>query len=383
MMSDSKKLTAATYQGSLNGMLEALFRPVEEHGYWSESQGRIVRALRFTFDSAGNLHWQPDEDERFRYGPMALMGLAMWRQSSLGHDRYDPLLARYLTYYRRRLEQPDVFPQLPSYGTGPLIYAFSRLDERFPELGLETTAAALADFALKNYRFRFNEDSLVLMGLAARAPRLSDEQRAALRRAAESLRSIQDDKGLYRTKEYRTSFKHQNQMYTIWGLGHADLALGETSAAEGMRRCLQYTIDHRMLPDGALLWHHYRNWMHRLYGNALILLGRVPEPIRLYSCHQAFFIYAIQVYRHLTGDATAFVAERDNAMRWEYGQNVAGLDLFERSGIGVPMRIMLTSGRLDVPTQRFVGIYEIGAMIMCMVELLEESLGRSELTAKE
>jgi hypothetical protein len=42
------------------------------------------------------------------------------------------------------------------------------------------------------------------------------------------------------------------------------------------------------------------------------------------------------------------------------------------SGIGVPMRIMTTSGRIDIPTQRFIGIYEIGAMIMCMVCLLEE-----------
>ena len=183
------------------------------------------------------------------------------------------------------------------------------------------------------------------MGLAARADRLTSEQRAKMRTATESLRSIQDAKGLYRSKEYRTAFKHQNQMYTTWGLGHSDMALGETASIEGIQRCLQYTIDHRMQSDGALLWHHYRDWMHRLHSATQTLMGRVAEPLRLYSCHQAFFIYAIQVYRQVSGDADAFAAARDNALRWEYGQNVIGEDLFEKSGIGVPMRIMTTSGR--------------------------------------
>ena len=150
------------------------------------------------------------------------------------------------------------------------------------------------------------------------------------------------------------------------------MALGETSSVEGIRRCLQYTIDYRMQSDGALLWHHYRDWLHRLHSAGQSLLGRVAEPLRLYSCHQAFFIYAIQVYRQVSGDADAFAAARDNALRWEYGQNAIGEDLFDKSCIGVPMRIMTTSGQLNVPTQRFIGIYEIGAMIMCMVCLLEE-----------
>ena len=56
------------------------------------------------------------------------------------------------------------------------------------------------------------------MGLAARGDRLSEQQRAKMCAGAQSLRSIQDEKGLYRSQEYRTAFKHQNQMYTMWGL---------------------------------------------------------------------------------------------------------------------------------------------------------------------
>ncbi len=367
-----KNLGADTFQASLQGMLDALFRPVEQNGFWSEADGRIFRALNFEFDDAGRLQWSPDPGERFRYVPMALMGIAMWRLSQLGDDRYDDKLLRNLHYFRGMLEDSTTLRTLPSYGAGPLIYAMTRLHEVWPEERLDETAELIGAFALNNYQFRYNEDALVLMGLSTRCERLTSDQRAAMQRGAATLRSIQDEKGLYRTQEYRTSFKHQNQMYTIWGLGHSDMALGENSSLEGMRRCLQYTIDSRMQSDGALLWHHYRDVWHRLHCFGQSLLGRVPEPIRLYSCHQAFFIYAIEVYRQCAGTLDAFSEARENALRWEYGQNVIGEDLIDKSGIGVPMRIMLTSGQLDVPTQRFIGVYEIGAMIMCMVSLLEE-----------
>ena len=348
------------------------FAPWRKTGSGRTSEGRILRALNFKFDDAGGLRWWPNPDELFRYVPMALMGVTMWRMSQLGDERYDEKLLRNLDYFRGLFQDSQTLHKVPSYGAGPLIYAFSGLQELWPEERLDETADLIADFALSTYPFRYNEDSLVLMGLASRCDRLSSQQRQRLRQGAATLRSIQDATGLYRMNDDRGSFRHQNQMYAIWGLGHSDLALGENSSAEGIRRCLQYTIEHRMQPDGALLWHHYRDWLHRLHNAVHTMLGRVPEHIRLYSCHQAFFIYAVQVYRTLNKDLTAFTSERDNALRWEYGQNVRGEDLFERSGIGVPMRIMLTSGELDVPTQRFIGVYEIGAMIMCMVALLEE-----------
>ena len=368
-----KNLGAEAYQGSLYGMLDALFRDVADDGYWSDSEGRIVRALRFKTDGQGGLQWTPDMDERFRYGPMALMGVAMWRLSQLGDDRYDDKLVRNLRYFRDALKQSEAREQLPSYGAGPLVYAFSHLHQLWPDDGFDEAAVTIGDFALERYQFRFNEDSLVLMGLAAIGEQLTSEQQAKMRKASRSLRSLQDAKGLFRNEEHNTSFKHQNQMYTIWGLGHCDMALGETESVESIRRCLQYTIDHRMTDDGALLWHHYRNWLHRLHSTSMSFIGRVPEPIRLYSCHQAFFVYAVQVYQQLVGDSSVFADARDRALLWLYGQNVAGADLFDSSGIGVPMRIMLLSGEMDVPTQQFVGIYEIGAMIMCMVCLLEES----------
>ncbi|MCA9216483.1 MAG: hypothetical protein KDB27_25615 [Planctomycetales bacterium] len=309
-----------------------------------------------------------------RYGPMALMGIAMWRESDLGTDKYDEKLRRNLIYYRDLLSDPQKLKLLPGYGAGPLVYALSRLSHRWPDDRFDESADAIIEFSLANYDFRYNEDALVLMGMGAHRDRLSDQQRQRMAEISTAIQATQDHKGLFRVKEHLQALRHQNQMYTIWGLAHGDMALGTKSSADSIKRCLDYTVAKRMLPDGALLWHHYRNWAHHLYSTyQSIFFGRVPERKRLFSCHQAFFIYAVQAYRDLTEDRTAFTEARDNALRWQYGQNVTGKNLFELNGIGVPTRIVLTSGATETPVDRWVGIYEIGAMIMCMVKLLEES----------
>ena len=355
-------------------MLEALFRPIEEDGFWSEAEGRIVRALHYTCDDAGKRTWTPEMEERFRYGPMALMGIAMWRKSTIGDTRFDEKLRRNLVYYRELLSNPSTRKKLPGYGAGPLVYALSLLDDLWPEDQFGDTASSLIDFSLNEYDFRYNEEALVLMGMAEHFEQLSESERNRMQHILTDILRTQDEKGLFRTKEHLQSLRHQNQMYTIWGLGHADMALGTDTSKEGIRRCLQYTVDRRMLEDGALLWHHYRNSVHHLY-SALqaAFFGRVPERKRLFSCHQAFFVYAVQVYRELMKDTNAFTDPRDNALRWEFGQNVVGENLFELNGIGVPTRIIITTGETELPTDRWVGIYEIGAMIMCMVKLIEEA----------
>ena len=367
------ELTADMYQTSLDGMLDALFRPYEENGFWSQSDGRIVRALHYEASDDGSLTWSPELEERMRYGPMALMGIAMWRLSEIGTDKYDDKLLRNLIYYRELYKDPNQLRKLPGYGAGPLVYALSRLSELWPDEELNECAMSIIDFSLQTYDFRYNEEALVLMGMGAHFEHLSADQRSRMKEVSAAIRSHQDARGLYRTKEHLQALRHQNQMYTIWGLGHGDMALEQQDTAEGIRRCLQYTVDKRMRPDGALLWHHYRNWLHHAHSTFhSIFNGRVPERERLFSCHQAFFIYAVQVYRDLTGDRNAFAEARDNALRWEYGQNVTGDNLFERNGIGVPIRIVLVSGETETPVDRWVGVYEIGAMIMCMVKLLEE-----------
>jgi len=57
-------------------------------------------------------------------------------------------------------------------------------------------------------------------------------------------------------------------------------------------------------------------------------------------------------------------------MAWIYGGNDRDLDLVEYSGLGVPMRFMLTDGRMKAPDQQFKGAYEIGSYVMALVNLI-------------
>jgi hypothetical protein len=84
----------------------------------------------------------------------------------------------------------------------------------------------------------------------------------------------------------------------------------------------------------------------------------------LFACHQTFLVTAVAEYRQAGGDRTYDRTVR-RAMGW-----LADAGLFERSGLGVPMRGMTTGGRFDTPGQRFKGSYEVGAGLLALTELL-------------
>lgn len=361
---------------SVDSCLDALFRPTEAHGYWSEPEGRIIQRLDWQRGADGRLAWTPNAtiaEKLHRYAPFALMGVAAWRASSLGHGRYDAKLLRNLEHYRTLCASDDELGRMPSYGVGPLIYTFARLHDVWPDRGFGETADRLAHFALSEFRFDYHEDALLLMGLAARSDSLSVLQHESLHQVAERMRASQAPDALYRLADDPDSIKHQAQMYVILGLAHVDLALGLEESAESIRRALEYTIERRMRPDGALLWHHYRNPAHRLYalGRGLLDRSYPPEGRCLFSCHQAFFVYAAMLYRQITKDER-FDRPMNRAMHWIYGRNAAGRSVYELSGIGVPWRMMTTDGRTDWPSMRWIGSYEVGAMLLATVSLLQK-----------
>ncbi len=100
----------------------------------------------------------------------------------------------------------------------------------------------------------------------------------------------------------------------------------------------------------------------------------MPEHRCLFSCHQAFFVYAALLYRRLVGDP-AFDEPVERAMRWIYGDNVLGANMWDLSGIALPWRIMTTDGQTVVPRHQFLKAYEIGAMILALVALLDDAEG--------
>ncbi len=252
------------YAASRDRALAGLFRPSAESGFWSDEEGRILPRLDFDLGPDGHPRWRPHALDVHRYPPVALMGALSWRTGEHGHDAYDEKLSRNLAYYDRLLRDPAAAATLPSYGAGALVFTFARAHALWPDRGFDGAARTLADFALGHYRFRFNEDALVLMGAAACLGLDPDRYRPLLTARADAMRAGEDTHGLFRWRRESGSFRHQNQMYTVWGLAHADLALGRTDAAASIRRCLDFTVRRRMQDDGAILWHHYRGPAHRL-----------------------------------------------------------------------------------------------------------------------
>jgi hypothetical protein len=370
-------IAAQADEAHLRGLLDGLFRPVGEAGFWDPEDGRIVARLDAIDTGGGRFRWKANdsiESKRYRYSPFAFMGLARWRTSPLGDDTWDHQIHRNVEHYVALLHRPQS-AAVPSYGLGAIIYTFAVLGRLWPDLGLVEMAHALVSRALDECQFAHSEDAILLVGASALSDTIPPNRRTQLVDHCRKIRSRQDSHGLFRFDNV-ASHKHQNQMYTIWGLAGVDLALTTSENADSIRRCLEFTVSQRMQRDGALLWHEYRGPAHKVAALARSAVDRnyAPERHSLFSCHQAFFVHASDLYRRVSHD-TRFDSAIEEAITWLYGRNAAGSDLFELTGIGLPLRMMTTDGRTDWPHQRFIGSYEIGGMLLALVDRLERKRG--------
>jgi len=355
------------YESSLESALECLFRPVEENGFWDADEGRIIRALEYAFDDGG-LVWTPDDSIEWRYAPFALVGLMRWRVSPLGDDRFDGKIRRELAYFADRTGEPSTLAAMPSYGIGPLIAAFSLAAAVFDDPHA-ATARRLYEYSSDRFDFTHAEDSLLLFGWSHLYRQAPDEE--LLADIADRLWAINErleSGGLFQF-ENSTSHRHQNQMYTLWGLCEAVEVTGTSGYLDSAEQVLNYTIENRMRDDGAFLWDEVSR-RRRLKRRVAKRVGvRPPHWDFLYECHQTFFVNAVASYYRAGGTKNYDPAVRE-AMSWIYGDNDLGVDLVEYSGIGVPMRQMTVDARMDVSGQTYKGAYEIGSYLMALTHLL-------------
>jgi hypothetical protein len=358
------------YRSYLSDALEALFRPTADNGFWDEGGRKIARALRYQFEDDEPPTWRVENDLQWRYAPFALMGAMRWRTSGLGTTAYDEKLQRELEYFRERFEEGTIRAEMPSYGVGPLVAAFSLAAAAFDDEVYGRTARELFEYSRATYQFEHAEDSLLLFGWAHLYEQTGDEGvRAAL---ADSLWTVNDrlnDDDLFEFDNH-TTLRHQNQMYTLWGVCRAAGALGTDGYLATAERVLDYTIRERLLESGAFIWEDLPV-RARLRHEVEKRLGRRPPHWDfLYSCHQTFFVNAVAEYSRAGGDRRYLDVVR-RAMEWIYGANVLGEDLHTKSGIGVPMRFVTVDGRMDVPDQMFKGTYEVGSYLMALTNLLD------------
>jgi SAM-dependent methyltransferase len=363
------------YEGSLNDALDCLFRPTAENGFWTDDGegGHVTRELTYRVDETGRAtDWTAEDDVQWRYAPFALMGAMQWRVSSLGTPEYDRKLRRQLSYVETAVDD-GALAEMPSYGVGPLLCAFSLAADVFGAHYLDR-AYELFVHADEHVGFDHSEDSLVLYGLTYLAERTDDP---AVRETIDrGMDRVVEHQNAWKTLFYfdnETTRRHQNQLYTLWGLARAVEVTDRPGYLENVEAVLDYTVDVRMREDGAFVWEdpsrraYYGAELRRRLGRGG---ARPPHWEFLYACHQTFFVNAVAHY-YAAGGERDYDAELGRAMRWLYGANARGTDLAAESGLGVPLRFMTLDGRIDVPDQQFKGAYEVGSHVMALTNLLE------------
>ena len=373
----------------LNRGVDSLFRPVAANGFWDDADGKIIRALEYSFTD-GELVWTPDDTFQWRYSPFALMGVFHWRTADCGDDRHDPKIRSHLEYLLEQL--PDEGLQdVPSYGLGPLLVSLVRADEVFSDTDYLEPATRIGLESKPPRTFDHNEDALLLLGWAELYRRSgADEVRSRVRAGLDhfksqfgtdlytydsSSRGFQQYSNLQKTVYDllyggTPSRRHQNQMYTLWGVGEAAKVLDDRGVLTQMEQVLEYTVWRRMREDGGIIWEDVSSFSS-VRGDVLSRLGlRPPHWYFLYTCHQSFFAHAVAVFESLS-DRRRFADDAITALEWIFENDVSPPLSRGTSNLGVPMRFVTIHGDFSVDDQMYKGTYEIGAYLMALTDLVD------------
>lgn len=353
------------YVQYLNQALNALFRSYKDNGFWDEKEGKIIEALNYHLDEKGGISWSVDNSIGWRYAPFALMGVMLWRISGeISSNIYDTKIKSNLNYFIKKIRNKERLSHIPSYGMGSLILSFSLAFRTFNEEIYKKTAFDLYRSSLERFDFNNSEDSLLLYGwcFLYEVDKNNSDIKNNIEKSLKGIIKKQDNNGLFIFKNPTTK-RHQNQMYTLWGVSKAIEVLNKKEYLTNVEKTIDYTINHRMLDDGALLWEDNIPLIYRL-GGLPGLKERYWE--YLYECHQTFFINAVFQYYNARGrkNYDKFIKK---AVQWIFDENSLNKNLVEMSGIGVPMRMMTKNAKLDVKGQMFKGTYEIGSYIMALM----------------
>lgn len=360
------------YHHYLDLALECLFRPAREHGFWDDQGGNIIRAQNYSFDDNGNIRWRSDLSNKWRYAPFALLGVMMWRSSSVSDERYDSRITSALNFYVETLKDKKNKIEVPSYGLGTLIAAFSLGYKIFQNFNYKESAVVLYDQVIRDLSFDNSEDMLVLFGMCIlQEVTAEDKIEHTIRTVVQRTFEKQDRNGIFIFSN-RTTKRHQNQMYTLWALSKA-AALGHGKDKIGLiEETLHKTVNDRMMENGAMVWEDF-NTARKAVNIVSCRLKKVyPYWKLLYECHQTFFVNAVFFYKKIGNiDFNQYIVR---AMNWIYGENMLGKNLVDISTIGVPMRVMTVEGNMVVEGQMFKGSYEIGSYIMALTHLIDSRL---------
>lgn len=361
-------ISSKLYASYLDQALNTLFRSIKYNGFWDDGKNKLIRALNCRLVD-GKLTWSPDTSVKWRYTSFALMGVMLWRDSNYSHSAYDKKIRTQLHYFIEMIKSEHILDLIPSYGTGPLILSFSLAYKIFHKKCYEEVAWNLYNRSITN-DFNHSEDSLLLYGWCYLYQIKQDlNLRNKINMVLENIIKKQNNKKLFIFQNKATK-KHQNQMYILWGVGKAIEVLNRKEFLVNMEKVLDYTIERRMLDNGAFIWIDPPFLKKMIFKIIYAVRNVTPSWHLLFECHQTFFVNAVfQYYR--AGGSKDYNTYIFKAIDWIFGNNILGEDLVEKCGIGVPIRMMDINGNTSDRRERFKGAYEIGSYIMALQNLLE------------
>jgi hypothetical protein len=172
--------------------------------------------------------------------------------------------------------------------------------------------------------------------------------------------------GYFETGDLRANY-HQRNMYTLWGLIASVYFYPEKreEIKQKVKKTLNWVWDQRRdSKDDAFYWHSSFYLIKNKFGFKIPLFNMANSKF-LFECHQTFFANTINFYQ-LEFNSDEFQEQKLKAMNWIFGKNRINKNLVNITGIGVPVRIMLTNGNLFIKNQNFKGTYEIGSYILAL-----------------
>lgn len=355
------------YSYYLNQAIDCLFRPAKKNGFFDSKTKSIARGLEYSIDKK-QIIWGKQQTTDYRYSSFALMGLLYWRASKYATPKYDKKIKKSLEYFCDKIKN-DMKKDIPSYSSGPLIITFSLAYQTLNEKKYKETAYTLYHSLKQNCSFNHSEDGLVLFGLCFFYEVFKEKTvLKEIDRALNKIMPKQDREGLFIFSNMTTK-RHQNQMYTLWGICMASKILNKSDVLRHVERTIDHTINKRFLEDSAILWEDIP------FIKKTHLYLRRPFDKRqrywklLFECHQTFFFNAASYYI-LAGGRKNYQWPMLNSLGWIFGNNILKENLVEKSRIGIPIRFMTIEGEITYPNEMFKGTYEIGSYLMALTNAL-------------
>jgi hypothetical protein len=343
---------------NLTNALEIIFQDSTKIGFWDSKNSYIAEKIINDM----NWQWRRSKSNSHRYGLFTLSMILLSKDIfNLDTTKYDGKILDFINWTYKNLKKFSIdeltYGGLLSVILGKKLYNLENFDFNFFEDSLTTTYNKL--FPLND-----NQHSLILIPIKYLLDlKQTEKQLHQLKNLTSLLISSKKKSLFFETGDIKANY-HQRIMYVLWGLIFASNYCYRNEIKKIFEDTINYVWEKRKDRDNAFLWHPSFYIIKNKYKIKIPVFN--PKSTKyLFECHQTFFANSINFYQKFFS-SNLYQQEKVKALEWIWGSNRIKKNLNEITGIGIPARIMNTSGELLIKRQQFIGSYEIGSLILAL-----------------